>query len=127
MSARVLVVDDEKNLRLLYEREFADAGYEVKTAASSEEAVKAARTDTFDAVVLDIRLDEEADAPNGLDVLGELKRLDANLPVVINSAYPTFKTDFSSWGADAFVVKSSNVSELLSAVRAAIERRDAAP
>jgi hypothetical protein len=39
------------------------------------------------------------------------------MPVVINSAYPSFKADFSTWGADAYVVKSSDLTELKDMVR----------
>ena len=39
------------------------------------------------------------------------------MPVVINSAYPAFKSDFGTWGADAYVVKSSDLSELKAKVR----------
>ncbi len=123
MTGRLLVVDDEANLRALYEQEFADEGFTVRTVATAAEALDAARGESFDAVVLDIRLDDERDERNGLTVLGELRRLAPGLPVVINSAYPTFKTDFTTWLADAFVVKSPNVDELVAAVRQAIARR----
>ncbi|MCJ7578005.1 MAG: hypothetical protein MUO91_06100 [candidate division Zixibacteria bacterium] len=48
----------------------------------------------------------------GLEVLKEVKTFDNKIPVILNSAYTTFRADFSTWLADAYVIKSSDISEL---------------
>ena len=48
--SRILVVDDESSIRLLYSHELADEGYEVTTAAGAEEAVEKLRKDDFDQI-----------------------------------------------------------------------------
>ena len=54
--SRLLVVDDEANIRLLYAEELKDEGYEVVTAASSAEAAEKLLGSAFDLAVLDIKL-----------------------------------------------------------------------
>jgi DNA-binding response OmpR family regulator len=105
---KVLIVDDEEHILKLYQRELIDEGYEVHTASNSKEALKIVQNNPLDLVVLDIRLKEE----NGLDTLSELRKLKKGMPIILNSAYNTYKSDFKSWLADAYLVKSPNLSEL---------------
>ena len=104
----ILVVDDEEHILRLYEKEFSDEGYQVKTAKGSEEALKIAQEGEVSLVVLDIKMEGE----NGLEVLSDFRRIDKDLPIILNSAYSTYKSDFQSWLADAYLVKSSNLEEL---------------
>ena len=62
----------------------------------------------FNLLILDIELDQE----NGLNFLNELKSKQPTLPVVLNSAYSIYKSDFHSWAADAYVVKTSDLEPL---------------
>lgn len=109
----ILVVDDEEDLARLYKKELCEEGYQVVVAKSGEEALEVAGTQEVNLVILDIKLSGE----NGLEVLDRLKREDNNLPVILNSAYSTYKGDFSSWLADAYVVKSPNLDELKGRIR----------
>ena len=106
--SKVLVVDDEKNVRRLYEAELSKEGYEVETAESAEEALEAIEKAPPDLVVLDIRLE----GMDGIDCLRTIMEKRRDLPVILNSAYSTYKQDFASWMADAYVVKSSDLTEL---------------
>lgn len=109
----ILVVDDEEHILRLYEREFSDEGYQVKTAKGAEEAVKIAREGEVNLVVLDIKMEGK----NGLEILSDFRRINKDLPIILNSAYSTFKSDFQSWLADAYLVKSSNLEELKKTIR----------
>ena len=113
MPERILIVDDEENIRKLYAEELRADGYEVSVADSGDSALESMQAESPDLVVLDI---EMADV-DGLDVLSSLKEIDRDLPVVLNSAYTTYKTDFKSWLADAYVVKSSDTEELKTKIR----------
>ncbi|WP_298271749.1 response regulator [Geobacter sp.] len=106
--ARLLVVDDESSIRLLYSQELADEGYEVVTAATAAEAVERIRESEFDLIVLDIKLRNES----GLDLLQKVVKERHNLPVILCTAFSCFKDDFSAWLADGYVVKSSDLTEL---------------
>ena len=109
----ILVVDDEEHILRLYEKEFSDEGYQVKTAKGAEEAIKIAQEDQVNLVVLDIKLEEK----NGLEILSDLRRINKDLRIILNSAYSTYKSDFQSWLADAYLVKSSNLEELKKKIR----------
>ena len=110
---KVLIVEDEKNLLDLYRMELEDEGYSVATAESGEMALKVSEEFQPDLVVLDIKLGDE----EGLRVLSDLKYQNRTRPVILNTAYNHFKHDFSSWSADAYLVKSSDISELKSKIR----------
>jgi two-component system response regulator (stage 0 sporulation protein F) len=105
---RVLVVEDEPNLLALYQKELEQEGYKVITATNGEDAINLTKKALPEIVVLDIKINKVF----GLEVLKEIKKFDKNIPVILNSAYTTFKADFSCWMADAYIVKSSDLSEL---------------
>ncbi len=104
----VLFVDDEEGLLELYTAAFGREGYRVRTAASLDAAREALTGEGIDLVVLDIRLTEGS----GLALLREIKSATPRLPVVLSTAYARYQDEFSSWLADAYVVKSSDLAEL---------------
>lgn len=106
--AYLLVVDDEGDIRHLYAAELEDEGHRVATAGSCAEAFDLLRREQPDLVILDIKLDQE----NGLALLQQIADEFVDLPVILCSAFSSYKDDFSSWLADAYVVKSSNLDEL---------------
>ena len=110
---RILVVDDDKNLRLLYEEEFAVEGYEVDLAVDGEEALVRMQSVRPDLVILDIRMP----GMDGVEALSKMLARDKKLPIIINTAYPSYRDDFMTWAADAYVVKSSDLSELKGKVK----------
>jgi DNA-binding response OmpR family regulator len=105
---QILVVEDEPNLLELYQKELEDEGFKVITATDGEQAIDLTKKGFPDLVVLDIKINKVF----GLDVLKEIKTFNQKIPVILNSAYATFKADFSSWMADAYLVKSSDLYEL---------------
>ncbi|MBT1073222.1 response regulator [Pelotalea chapellei] len=105
---RILVVDDEANIRLLYAEELAEDGYDVVTAANTAEAVEKLQQGEFDLAVLDIKLKNES----GIDLLQKLVKERHDMPVVLCSAFSCYKDDFSAWLADGYIVKSGDLTEL---------------
>ena len=106
--SRLLIVDDEANIRLLYKEELAEEGYEVVTAANISEATEKLLEGAFDLVVLDIKLKNES----GIELLQQLVKERHDMPVILCSAFSCYKDDFSSWLADGYVVKSGDLTEL---------------
>ncbi len=116
----ILVVDDEDSIRILYRSELEDEGYQVTCASDGASALKVLRgSDPVHLVVLDIKLKGES----GLQLLQEITRSHRQVPVILATAYGSFKDDFSSWLADAYVVKSSNLAELKAEVAKVLNRR----
>lgn len=117
--ARILVVDDEKSLLTLYQRELQDDGHQVRTAADAHEALEWFKNERPDLVVLDIRLP----GFNGLEAISCMMSIDKGVPVILNTAYPAFRDDFTSWLADAYVDKSSDLAELKKTIRDLLHAR----
>jgi two-component system, response regulator, stage 0 sporulation protein F len=115
---KVLLVDDEENLCLLYREELESEGYSVRTAGDASEAIRLVEEDPPDVVVMDIRLPRT----DGIEAMGRILNRRNDLPVILNTAYSSYKDDFRSWPAEAYVVKSSDLGELKKALRRVTSR-----
>jgi len=115
--AKILVVDDEASIRMLYREEFEDEGYEVFEAEDGHKLTERIEKDKPDVIVLDIKMA----AYDGLDLLQEIRQQFQELPVIISSAYGAYKGDYKTLAADYYVVKSSDLSELKQKVKKALE------
>jgi CheY-like chemotaxis protein len=114
---KVLIVDDEKHIRLLYAEELEEEGYEVALASDGVDILERIEKEKPDVVVLDIKMVSS----NGLDVLQEIRNKFYNLPVILCSAYGSYKVDIKSIAADAYVVKSSDLTELKKKISQVLE------
>jgi len=115
--AKVLIVDDEESIRLLYSEELASDGYEVALAEDGHQLIEKIVKDKPDVIVLDIKMA----GYNGLDLLQSIRERFYDLPVILCSAYSMFKGDLKSVAADYYVVKSSDLSELKKKLSQALE------
>lgn len=115
----ILVVDDEDSIRALYQAELEEEGYRVLSAQDGATARRLLGENEVHLMVLDIKLKGES----GLQILQEVTRQYRQLPVILSTAYGSFKDDFSSWLADAYVVKSGNLKELKAEVSRVLDRR----
>lgn len=110
---KILLVDDEDSIHLLYREELEEEGYEVHSALSGEEGLAQLKIIMPDLVILDINMP----GINGIDVLRQIKEINPSLPVILSSAYQEFKQDLATWASDEYIVKSSNLDELKAAVK----------
>ena len=110
---KILVVEDDLNQRTLYEEELGDEGYRILTASDGREAIKVVQEEKPDLVVLDINMP----VMDGLDTLSKMLEYNSKMPVIINTAYASYQENFTSWSADAYIVKSGDLSELKATVR----------
>jgi len=114
---KILIVDDEEHIRLLLQEELEDEGYQVITAADGETALRLIPEEKPDLVTLDIKMPGEG----GLMTLRKIRETDYDLPVILCTAYSSYKTYFSAVAADHYVVKSSDFSELKEKIRGIFE------
>jgi len=119
---KVLVVDDEENIRFLYEQELIDEGYTIVLARDGRECLEKVAVEKPDVVLLDIRMPRM----DGLEAIGKIIELNKDIPIIINSAYSTYKDDFMSWAADAYVVKSYDLDTLKTTIRDVLAKKNAA-
>ena len=115
---KVLVVEDDTNQRELYVDELESEGYQVLTAATGRDALNVARENAPDIIVLDINMP----GMDGLDTLSHLLEVNRRTPVIINTAYASYQDSFTSWSADAYVVKSSDLGELKATIKKLLDK-----
>jgi DNA-binding response OmpR family regulator len=117
LMKKILIVDDEEVIRMLYGEELEDEGYEVITTGSGHDLVGLIEREEPDLIILDIKMAEH----NGLDLLQDVRKEFYNIPVILCSAYSSYKGDLKSIAADYYVVKSADLGELKQKIKMALE------
>ena len=115
----VLIVDDQKCIRELVAEELIREGYQVAGIGNAESINGHLKASRPDLVLLDLYLD----GPDGWNVLGDIKRQDPNLSVIIFTAYDSFLDDPRLSQADDYVIKSVCLDELKQKVADALNRK----
>ena len=114
---KLLIVDDDESVRSLFSEELIEEGYEVITSGDGSRLLALIEKESPDLIVMDIKLGK----CNGLDLLQDVRNHYYNLPVILCTAYPSFKYDMKSIAADYYVLKRSNLSELKTKINMALE------
>ena len=119
---RILIVDDEKSIRLSLADELEDEGYSVSTAANGEEAFKLLAENDFDLIITDLVME----GIDGIEVLKKAKTLDPVLSVLILTGYGNLETAIAALrlGADDYLLKPCEIDELLLRVKRGLEKRE---
>jgi len=117
MDKKILVVEDEEGLRLLYQEELESEGYQVITAQNGREAIQKLE-ERPDLIVLDIVMP----VMDGMEALGRILGTERKIPIILNTSYPGYREDFMSWAADAYVTKSMDLTELKAKIKELLER-----
>jgi len=117
--SKILVVDDEEHIRLLYSEELNEAGYDVSTAAGGYKLIERIEEEKPDLVILDIKMADY----NGLDILQDIRNDFYDLPVILSTAYDSYKGDVKSMAADFYVLKNYDLTELKGKITMALETR----
>lgn len=117
LPPKVLVVDANVRHCLLYRMEMEALGFEVVCAHNGREALHQLQHRRFNVAVIDVTLPDI----NGSELLQKISTTRSHfyknrLPVIINTAYPYPKKQRQRWTADAFILKSSNLDELMGKV-----------
>ncbi len=115
----ILVVEDDKNQRLLYEQELKLEGYGVVTAIDGKEALEKVKEQQPDLIIMDINMPKM----DGIETMGRILGKNKEIPVIINTAYSNYKDNFMSWAADAYIVKSSDLLELKNTVKEILAKK----
>jgi DNA-binding response OmpR family regulator len=113
MKPRLLVVDDEENLRELYRLELEEEGYDVDTAANALDVMNKLDTGKYEIIVLDIQMP----GMPGIDLLQKIMARDKRQPVILNTSFASYQDNFMTWPAEAYVLKSSDTSALKQAIK----------
>jgi CheY-like chemotaxis protein len=110
---KILIVDDEENIRLLYKEELEEDGFAVDVAKNGREALEKLSLFEPDLITLDIKMP----VMDGIEALKRIREVDRRLPIILCSAYGEYKQDFTTWASDAYVVKCADLADLKCTIR----------
>ncbi len=110
---RILIVEDEKNLCLLYREELEKEGYKVIAVTNAQKALDLIKKSHFDLIITDIRMPVK----DGLELIEDIMGIRKDIPVIINTAYQSYRHDFMTWAAEAYLIKSASLDELKAKIK----------
>ncbi len=119
--SKILLVEDDSNQAVLYQQELEADGYDVVLAENGREAIQKVEEDRPDLIVMDVSMP----GMDGIEAMGRILSEHNTLPVILNTAYSSYKDNFLSWSADAYVIKSSDLKELKAAIKKLLEKSEA--
>jgi len=106
---KILLVEDERSLRMIYVEEFCDEGFEAAAVRSGEEALRSVDECIPDLIILDIVLP----GINGLETLAQIRERRDGIPrVIFHTSHLKYRFDPKSRLADAYIMKSTDLTEL---------------
>lgn len=117
---RILIVDDDEEIRELLEFDIAQSGYIVDTAKDGLEGLNKALNNTYDLILLDVMMPKM----NGFDVCKNIRQAKLAIPILMLTAKGTIedKTDGFDNGADDYLVKPFDIQEVLLRIRVLLRR-----
>ncbi len=116
----ILIVDDEANLRMLYEQELLDEGYRTILAENGRECLEKLETEDVDLVILDVRMP----VMDGLEAIGGIIEISKNTSLIINTGFSNYRNDLMSRVADAYLLKSSDLCSLKNTISDVLKKRE---
>jgi DNA-binding response OmpR family regulator len=111
--SKILIVEDEENIRLLYKEELEDLGYEVIQASDGRAAMKKYDLHQPDLIILDIQLP----GMDGIETMNIIREKSRDVPIILCTAYGEYKQDMKTWASEAYIIKSADLKELLATVK----------
>jgi DNA-binding NtrC family response regulator len=117
---RILIVDDEENVLVLFKRVLAKEGYQVECASSAYEALNRLENNSFNLVLTDLKMD----GMDGIDLVRKSKAVNPALPFIMITAYGTIQAAMRAGqeGVENFLVKPIDIQELKLAVKKALRK-----
>ena len=117
---KILIVDDDDEIRELLEFDVAQSGYFVDTAKDGLEGLNKALNNSYDLILLDVMMPKM----NGFDVCKNIRNAKINIPILLLTAKGTIedKTEGFDCGADDYLVKPFDIQEVLLRIRVLLRR-----
>lgn len=121
-AARILVVDDERNIRKISKDTLEAQGYQVETAANAEEALRACEHAPFDLALLDLKLPGTMD---GLGLLDEMHQRWPQMVIIMLTAYASLDSSIAAMrhGAYDYLVKPASLADIISSVERGVTKK----
>jgi len=116
-KARILVTDDDEDLRFIITRTLEREGYVVHAVASGPEAIEALKSQKFDLALVDIKMPEMG----GRETVKEIRKLDPQLPVLLVTGSPDWPRRELRSATQGWIYKPFRLAQLRSMVREVLE------
>ncbi len=115
----ILIIDDDDQLRISFEKLLAEEGYAVESAPSGEAGLKMFRAKVPDLIILDMRLP----GMNGLETFKAIHKIEPKLPVIMMTAFGTTETaiEATKMGAFDYILKPFDIPDMLGDIKQALE------
>jgi DNA-binding NtrC family response regulator len=121
-EARILIVDDDENIRRVLVAILEDKGYRIDTAGTASDAIKKSQTGFFNLALIDIRLPDM----EGIDLLLKIKDTTPRMRKIIITGYPTLQNavEAVNRGADAYIMKPFDVEKVLTMINEQLKKQE---
>lgn len=119
--ARILVVDDDENIRTVFKVNLEDKGYRVDTASNGKDAIRKLIVQQFNMALIDVRLPDVS----GIEILDAVERYSPTAVKLIVTGFPTMQNAIEAVnsGADGYILKPVNIEEFLTIIEDHLERQ----
>jgi len=121
-TARILVIDDDENIRKVLETILEDEGYVVETAETAKKGIEESENSFYNLALIDVRLPDM----EGIELLSKLRSTKPKMRKIIVTGYPTLQNAVAAVnkGADAYVMKPFEVDKILQTIREQLKKQE---
>ena len=121
-DAKILIVDDDENIRKVLNAILEDQGYNIDSAGTAREAIKKAEKNYYNLALIDIRLPDM----EGIELLTRIKDTTPRMRKIIITGYPTLQNavDAVNKGADAYIMKPFDVEGVLGTISEQLRKQE---
>lgn len=121
-NARILVVDDDENIRKVLTMILEDEGYTVDTAETAKKAIEKTRKNFYNLALIDIRLPDM----EGIELLTKMRDTTPKMRKIIITGYPTLQNAIEAVnrGADAYILKPFDVNKVLATIKEQLRKQE---
>jgi two-component system response regulator PilR (NtrC family) len=121
-AARILVIDDDENIRKVLETILEDEGYIVETAETAKKGIEKSEKEFYNLALIDVRLPDM----EGIELLSKLRSTKPKMRKIIVTGYPTLQNAVAAVnkGADAYVMKPFEVEKILQTIREQLKNQE---
>lgn len=121
-TARILVVDDDENIRRVLKAILEDEGYKVESVDTGQKAMELTQKKNFNLALIDVRLPDM----EGIELLTKVKDTTPKMRKIIITGYPTLQNAIAAVnkGADAYIVKPFDMDKVLETIREQLKKQE---
>jgi len=121
-TARILIVDDDENIRKVLVTILEEEGYAVDSVDTAKKAIEATKKKFYNIALIDIRLPDM----EGIELLTRMRETTPRIRKVIITGYPTLQNavEAVNRGADAYIMKPFNMDKVLATIKEQLKKQE---